>query len=56
MEIRNLTCISCPMGCSVTVEMNGNEVVSVSGNTCRRGEVYARKEVGRSDPHRYLDR
>lgn len=52
MEIRNLTCISCPMGCSVTVKMNGNEVVSVSGNTCRRGEVYARKEV--ADPTRIV--
>ncbi len=45
MEIRNLTCISCPMGCQITVEMDGNEVVSVTGNTCKRGDVYARKEV-----------
>ena len=45
MEIRNLTCISCPMGCPVTVEMDGKEVISVIGNTCKRGDVYARKEV-----------
>ncbi len=45
MEIRNLTCISCPMGCPITVEMEGNEIISVTGNTCKRGEVYARKEV-----------
>lgn len=45
METRNLTCISCPMGCQITVEMDGNEVVSVTGNTCKRGDVYARKEV-----------
>ena len=45
MEIRNLTCISCPMGCPITVEMDGDEVVSVTGNTCKRGDVYARKEV-----------
>ena len=45
MEIRKLTCISCPMGCQITVEMDGNEVVSVTGNTCERGAVYARKEV-----------
>ena len=45
MEIRNLTCISCPMGCQITVEMDGNEVVSVTGNTCKRGDIYARKEV-----------
>lgn len=52
MEIRNLTCISCPMGCPITVEMDGNEVVSVTGNTCKRGEVYARKEV--TDPTRIV--
>lgn len=45
MEERKLTCIGCPMGCPLTVVMNGEEVVSVTGNTCKRGAVYARKEV-----------
>ena len=45
MEERKLTCIGCPMGCPLTVVMNGKDVVSVTGNTCRRGDVYARKEV-----------
>lgn len=45
MEERNLTCISCPMGCPLTVVMENGEVVSVSGNTCKRGDIYARKEV-----------
>lgn len=45
MEVKNLICINCPMGCRLTVEMNGDEVVSVSGNTCSRGDAYARKEV-----------
>ena len=45
MEIKNLTCINCPVGCSLKVEMDGSHVTRVSGNTCRRGEVYARKEV-----------
>ena len=45
MEERKLTCIVCPMGCPLTVVMNGEEVVSVTGNTCNRGGVYARKEV-----------
>lgn len=45
MEKRELTCIGCPLGCALTVEMNGNEVVSVTGNTCKRGDDYARKEV-----------
>lgn len=45
MEIRELTCINCPMGCRITVTMDGDSVVSVSGNTCKRGDVYARNEV-----------
>jgi CxxC motif-containing protein len=52
MENRELTCIGCPLGCSVTVTMNGAEVVSVTGNTCPRGEAYARKEV--TDPTRIV--
>ncbi|MBO5246297.1 MAG: DUF1667 domain-containing protein [Eubacterium sp.] len=45
MEIRNLTCIGCPLGCLLAVEMDNGEVKSVSGNTCKRGDDYARKEV-----------
>lgn len=45
MEKRELTCIGCPMGCLVTVEMEGQEILSVTGNTCKRGDIYARKEV-----------
>lgn len=45
MEKRELTCIGCPLGCQITVEMNGNNVVSVTGNTCPRGKAYAEKEV-----------
>lgn len=45
MEKRELICIGCPMGCPLTVELDGGQVVSVVGHTCKRGEVYARKEV-----------
>lgn len=45
MEIRELTCINCPMGCRITVKMEGSEVLSVEGNTCKRGDAYARTEV-----------
>lgn len=45
MEKRELTCIGCPLGCTVTVTMDGAEICDVTGNTCKRGEVYARKEV-----------
>ena len=45
MENIELTCINCPMGCRITVALEGNEILSVTGNTCKRGEVYARNEV-----------
>lgn len=45
METKELICIGCPMGCPLTVEMNNGEVISVAGNTCKRGDVYARKEL-----------
>ena len=40
-----LTCIRCPMGCALHVEMKDGAVVSVSGNTCKRGAEYARSEA-----------
>ena len=45
MENRNLTCIGCPLGCQLTVEMDGVDVKAVSGNSCKRGAEYGRKEV-----------
>ena len=45
MEKHELTCIGCPMGCALTVEINGKEILSVAGYTCERGRAYAEKEV-----------
>ena len=45
MEKRELICIGCPLGCMLTVEMNGAEVANVTGHTCLRGKTYAEKEV-----------
>lgn len=45
MENRELTCIGCPMGCQLTVTLDGDKIVSVSGYTCKKGEIYAHKEV-----------
>jgi CxxC motif-containing protein len=41
---RELTCIACPLGCSLTVTLDGKTVQSVLGNTCPRGEEYAINE------------
>lgn len=45
MEKRSLTCIGCPLGCTVTVELDNGQITAVTGNTCKRGDDYARKEV-----------
>ena len=45
MEKRQLTCIGCPMGCQITVKLEGGEIQEITGHTCKRGEDYARKEV-----------
>lgn len=45
MEKRELICICCPLGCSITVQLEGGQIASVSGNTCKRGDAYARKEL-----------
>lgn len=44
MEKRELICIGCPLGCPLTVGINGEEI-TVEGNTCKRGDTYAKKEV-----------
>ena len=42
---QTITCINCPVGCRMTVSLSErNEVLSVSGNTCPRGDRYARQE------------
>ena len=49
---RNLTCIVCPIGCSLEIEIINGEVVSVTGNTCPRGEKYAVSEC--TNPERMV--
>ena len=40
-----LTCIRCPMGCRMTATVENGAVISVKGNTCRRGREYAMTEA-----------
>lgn len=46
MPVTELTCISCPLGCPLRVETDSEgKVIAVTGNTCKRGEDYGRREV-----------
>ena len=44
---KELVCINCPMGCRMTVELDGETVLSVEGNQCPRGKKYAEQEAVR---------
>lgn len=45
MKDRNLTCIVCPRGCALTVHFDeAGKILSVEGQACKRGAVYAEKE------------
>jgi CxxC motif-containing protein len=44
--MRSLTCIVCPIGCSLEVdESSGFDALSVTGNKCPRGAAYAVEEI-----------
>jgi len=51
METKEMICIGCPLGCNLSVKIDG-ENIEVSGNTCANGEKYAKNEI--SNPTRIV--
>lgn len=43
-ETVEITCIACPVGCDITLEVEDGEIQSIEGNTCPRGADYAKEE------------
>jgi len=41
---KDLVCITCPLGCRLSVELGADGEIAVAGNRCPRGAVYAREE------------
>ena len=41
---KELICISCPIGCNLTVTIEQGQVSAVEGNICKRGRQYAEDE------------
>jgi CxxC motif-containing protein len=39
-----ITCVSCPMGCDLNIEVIDEEIKKVEGNRCPRGVEYAKAE------------
>lgn len=44
MSQKSFTCIVCPMGCSLFVNVENGVVTTVRGNTCPKGKAYAEAE------------
>ena len=50
--LREMTCIVCPNGCDLEIQVEDGKVLSVKGALCRRGEAYAEQEI--TDPRRNI--
>ncbi|HEY5001326.1 MAG TPA: DUF1667 domain-containing protein [Candidatus Cryosericum sp.] len=51
-EHRKFICITCPRGCALDVTMEGEAVVKMEGNSCKRGIDYVTGEL--NDPRRMV--
>jgi len=51
-DSEKFVCIGCPMGCPLELEHEGDQIIEIAGNDCRRGEKYAKQEF--TDPRRSL--
>lgn len=47
MATKLLTCIECPVGCSLVADIEDCRVVNVTGNKCPLGQAYAVSEIDR---------
>jgi CxxC motif-containing protein len=43
-ETISITCIRCPIGCDIELEVEDGEILSMEGADCIQGEEYAREE------------
>ena len=42
---KTMTCIECPVGCSLEISFSNNSLTDIQGNKCARGAEYAEKEL-----------
>ena len=45
MSEKTMTCIVCPRGCRMNVSFEDKQMLSCSGNFCKRGADYAKAEL-----------
>lgn len=52
VENREFICITCPVGCTINAQVEGQELVGLHGHACARGEAFVREEL--TNPRRML--
>ncbi|MFH1394645.1 MAG: DUF1667 domain-containing protein [Candidatus Omnitrophota bacterium] len=43
--IKNITCIECPKGCGLSVNIENGKIITIEGNECLKGIKYAAAEI-----------
>jgi CxxC motif-containing protein len=51
-DTEKFVCVGCPIGCPLELQHEGDEIIEIEGNDCKRGAKYAKQEF--SDPRRSL--
>ena len=49
---KHFTCVTCPVGCEIDVELKDSEVVAMEGNKCKKGLEFVSQEL--EEPMRIL--
>jgi CxxC motif-containing protein len=51
-EKKHFTCVICPIGCEIDVEIRDGDVISMEGNKCKKSEEFVLQEL--KEPMRTL--
>lgn len=43
--LKEYTCIICPNGCTIAANLEGSNIISLTGGECKRGQDYVRQEI-----------
>ena len=52
VERKHFTCVTCPIGCEIDVELQDSDVVSIEGSKCAKGKEFVLQEL--EEPMRIL--
>ncbi|MBU1044970.1 MAG: DUF1667 domain-containing protein [Candidatus Omnitrophica bacterium] len=42
---KKIICTQCPKGCVLTIDLQNNQIISITGNECPKGQDYANSEI-----------